>query len=159
MIEMIKKKKNTLIKLRPAWFLLASFLQEFNIISSTKVVKDEKSPLCPVPTLFPGTILPFGQSRLASISLHKMQRAYSFACRLVCGNQTSPHQKGKAWTCNRKVIPVNNCRQGCAVVPWQWGRGSCITPCSGVERQISFVMLHDGVRSFGAGRIYSTPAS
>lgn len=56
------------------------------------------------------------------------------------------------------MIPVNNCRQGCAM-PWQWGKSSCITLCSGVERQICFIMLHNGVRSFGAGQIYPTPAS
>ena len=91
-------------------------------------------------------------------ALHEMQRAESFACRLVCGKQTSPHQKGEAWTCSRKMIPVNNCRQGCAM-PWQWWKGSCITPSSGVERQIHLKMLHSGVRSFGAGQVYPTPAS
>lgn len=44
-------------------------------------------------------------------------------------------------------------------MPWQWGKGSCITPCSRVERQMCFIMWHNGVRSFRAGQIYPTPAS
>lgn len=44
-------------------------------------------------------------------------------------------------------------------MPWQWGKISCITLCSGGERQISFIMLHNGVRSWGTGQIYATPAS